>query len=208
MPSHAHEKTASGEQPLALGARALLDHSAAAVVTIDDDQRFTDANATALRMLGRRRDDFLGQRIEDVTPIDIQQGIEPRWQELLRTGEHRGEWRLLRADGRAFDVEYAATANVFPGGHLIIWMATDDGDRIEPPGRGARDGAHPLTPREREVVTLIARGLTSEQIAEELVVSGETVRTHARNALAALGARTRAHAVAIALQRDLIDLSA
>jgi PAS domain S-box-containing protein len=205
MPSHAHTKTSSGEQSLAVGARALLDHSAAAVVTIDDDLRFIDANATALRMLGRRRDDFLGQSIEDVTPVDIHQVIRPRWQELLRTGEHRGEWRLLRADGRSFDVEYAATANVFPGGHLVVWMATDDGERIESPGR-ATEGSHPLTPREREVVTLIARGLTSEQIAEQLVVSGETVRTHARNALAALGARTRAHAVAIALQRGLIEL--
>jgi PAS domain S-box-containing protein len=204
MPSHAHETT-SGEPILAAGTRALVQHSGAAVVTIDDDQRFIDANATALRMLGRRRDDFLGQRIEDVTPVDMHRGIDPRWDELLRTGEHRGEWRLLRSDGRAFDVEYAAAANVAPGSHLIVWMAADDGDRIEPLGKGT-DGSHPLTPREREVVTLIARGLTSEQIAEQLVVSGETVRTHARNALAALGARTRAHAVAIALQRDLIEL--
>src|SRR3954447_10582214 len=118
MPSHAHTKTSSGEQSLAVGARALLDHSAAAVVTIDDDLRFIDANATALRMLGRRRDDFLGQRIEDVTPVDVVAELDPRWDELLRTGEHRGEWRLLRSDGRAFDVEYVASANVFPGGHL------------------------------------------------------------------------------------------
>jgi PAS domain S-box-containing protein len=183
----------------------MLEHSGAAVVTIDDDQRFIDANATALRMLGRRRDDFLGRRIEDVTPVDVVPELDPRWDELLRTGEHRGEWRLLRADGRAFDVEYVASANVSPGHHLVVWMATDDGDRIEPLEHDEDPRPHPLTPRERQVLTLIARGLTSEQIAEQLVVSGETVRTHARNALAALGARTRAHAVAIALQRDLID---
>jgi PAS domain S-box-containing protein len=205
MPSHAHEQE-TGEHALAERARALLHHSAAAVVTIDNDQRFIDANATALRMLGRRRDDFIGSRIADVTPIAIRPEIDPRWDEFIRTGEHRGEWRLLRSDGRAFDVEYAATANVFPGGHLFIWMATDDGDRIEPLDDAELGAPHPLTPREREVVTLIARGLTSEQIAEQLVVSGETVRTHARNALAALGARTRAHAVAIALQRGLIEL--
>jgi PAS domain S-box-containing protein len=208
MPSYAHEQD-RGERSLALGARALLDHSGAAVVTLDDEKRFVDANPAALRMLGRRRDDFLGQRIEDVTPADMQPEIDPRWRELLRTGEHRGEWRLVRSDGRAFDVEYVAAANVSPGSHLIVWMATDDGDRIDPLAAGASGGktsSHPLTPREREVVALIARGLTSEQIAEQLVVSGETVRTHARNALAALGARTRAHAVAIALQRGLIDL--
>jgi PAS domain S-box-containing protein len=203
MQSHAHEPDA-GERVLAAG-RAMLQHSGAAVVTLDDHQRFIDANATALRMLGMRRDDVLGQRIEDVSPVGMQDEIEARWGELLRTGEHRGEWRLLRSDGRAFDVEYAASANAFPGGHIVIWMATDDGRRIEPIEHQRTSAQHPLTPREREVVTLIARGLTSEQIAEQLVVSGETVRTHARNALAALGARTRAHAVAIALQRGLID---
>jgi PAS domain S-box-containing protein len=202
MHSHAHDSQ-TGDRVIA-AARAMLEHSGAAVVTIDDDQRFIDANATALRMLGRRRDDFLGRRIEDVTPLDVVPELDPRWDELLRTGEHRGEWRLLRADGRAFDVEYVASANVSPGRHLVVWMATDDGDRIEPDAPDER-GGHPLTPREREVLTLIARGLTSEQIAERLVVSGETVRTHARNALAALSARTRAHAVAIALQRGLID---
>jgi PAS domain S-box-containing protein len=205
MPSHAHEQNA-GEHGLAMRARALLEHSAAAVVTIDDEQRFIDANATALRMLGRNRDDFIGRSIADVTPVEIHAEIDPRWDEFLRSGDTRGEWRLLRSDGRPLEVEYAGAANVFPGGHLFIWMATDDGDRIEALEDTLRSGTHPLTPREREVVTLIARGLTSEQIAEELVVSGETVRTHARNALAALGARTRAHAVAIALQRGLIDL--
>jgi len=206
MSSHAHQQHHPGEHSLAERARALLDHSSAAVVTIDDDQRFIEANGTALRMLGRRREDLVGQRIADVTPLDIRDDIDARWNEMMRKGEHRGEWRLLRSDGRAFDIEYAGAANVFPGSHLFIWMATDDGERIEPLAVEMGRAGHPLTPREREVVTLIARGLTSEQIAEQLVVSGETVRTHARNALAALGARTRAHAVAIALQRGLIDL--
>ena len=57
-----------------------------------------------------------------------------------------------------------------------------------------------LTPREREVLTLLARGYTGEEVARELAVSAETVRAHVRNAVTKLHARTRLHAVVIALQ--------
>jgi DNA-binding CsgD family transcriptional regulator len=56
-----------------------------------------------------------------------------------------------------------------------------------------------LSPREREVLGLLARGLTGEQIAERLVLSPETVRTHIRNAREKLGASTRVEAVTMAL---------
>lgn len=56
-----------------------------------------------------------------------------------------------------------------------------------------------LSAREREVLALIAGGLTSEEIAEALHITRHTARTHARNILEKLGARTRAHAVALAL---------
>ncbi len=61
-----------------------------------------------------------------------------------------------------------------------------------------------LTPREREVVALLAEGLTGEEIAERLYVSPETVRTHVRNAMEKLEANTRVHAVAIALRQGEI----
>jgi len=49
-----------------------------------------------------------------------------------------------------------------------------------------------LTPRQREVVTLAARGQTNRQIAETLVITPETVKSHLRNALAKLGLHTKA----------------
>jgi DNA-binding NarL/FixJ family response regulator len=57
-----------------------------------------------------------------------------------------------------------------------------------------------LTPREREVLDLLAEGLSGEQIARRLYLSPETVRTHVRNAMEKLDARTRTHAVAIAVR--------
>jgi DNA-binding CsgD family transcriptional regulator len=62
-----------------------------------------------------------------------------------------------------------------------------------------------LTPREREVFGLLARGMTSVQIAEELYLSPFTVRTHIRNAKDRLGAKTRMEALSIALKRGEIS---
>jgi DNA-binding CsgD family transcriptional regulator len=62
----------------------------------------------------------------------------------------------------------------------------------------------PLTRREREILGLLAEGMSGAQIAEKLVLSPETVRTHVRNAMAKLGASTRSQAVALALRREEI----
>lgn len=64
-----------------------------------------------------------------------------------------------------------------------------------------------LSPRETEILELIATGLTGEQVAERLVLSPETVRTHVRNATGKLGAKTRTEAVVRALERGEIRQS-
>lgn len=61
-----------------------------------------------------------------------------------------------------------------------------------------------LSRRESEILTLLAGGLTGEEIARRLVLSPETVRTHVRNAMEKLGARTRTEAVVKALDREEI----
>ena len=61
-----------------------------------------------------------------------------------------------------------------------------------------------LSPREREVLDLLAKGLNGEEVAARLVLSPETVRTHVRNAMEKLEANTRVHAVAIALRQGEI----
>ena len=63
-----------------------------------------------------------------------------------------------------------------------------------------------LSPREREVLAMLARGLTGEQIAERLVLSPETIRTHIRNAREKLGASTRVEAVTMALLSHEIEV--
>ena len=72
-------------------------------------------------------------------------------------------------------------------------------------GRGKRRKTGPLSNREREVFELLAEGLSGAQIADRLVLSPETVRTHIRNAMAKLGASTRSQAVVVALERREIS---
>ncbi|GGY79550.1 response regulator [Streptomyces omiyaensis] len=61
-----------------------------------------------------------------------------------------------------------------------------------------------LTPREREITRLIATGLSNDQIAERLVISPLTAKTHVTRALAKLGARDRAQLVILAYETGLV----
>jgi DNA-binding NarL/FixJ family response regulator len=71
--------------------------------------------------------------------------------------------------------------------------------------RGSNGHVKTLSPREREILGLLSQGLSGEEVAKQLFLSSETVRTHVRNAMSKLGAATRAHAVALALQRGEIS---
>jgi DNA-binding NarL/FixJ family response regulator len=62
-----------------------------------------------------------------------------------------------------------------------------------------------LTQREREVLRLLADGLSNEEIGKQLFISPETVRTHVRKAMTKLEADTRTQAVAIALRQSIIS---
>ena len=69
-------------------------------------------------------------------------------------------------------------------------------------GRGQMDV---LTPREREILQLLADGMSNADVAAKLFISQETVKSHVRHILTKLEADTRTHAVAIALRESIID---
>jgi DNA-binding NarL/FixJ family response regulator len=69
-------------------------------------------------------------------------------------------------------------------------------------GKGQMDV---LTPREREILQLLADGMSNVDVAAKLFISQETVKSHVRHILAKLEADTRTQAVAIALREAMID---
>jgi len=86
----------------------------------------------------------------------------------------------------------------------VVAAAPESPDSVEPP---PIVDVH-LSPREQEILELIAEGLTDVQIAKRVMLSEFTVKTHVKRLLTKLGARNRAHAVALGAHRGLLALSA
>ncbi|WP_037580815.1 response regulator transcription factor [Phaeacidiphilus oryzae] len=71
-------------------------------------------------------------------------------------------------------------------------------------GAGARPGLDSLTEREREVLVLVARGLSNDEIATRLFISPATAKTHVSHTMTKLSARDRAQLVVFAYESDLV----
>ena len=77
-------------------------------------------------------------------------------------------------------------------------------DAVDPlSGQGRGDTGQPLTPRELEVLRLIAAGKSNRAIAADLVISEHTVARHVQNIFAKLGLRSRTAAAAFAFEQDV-----
>jgi DNA-binding NarL/FixJ family response regulator len=136
-------------------------------------------------------------------------GVEPGTRIILYTGA-ADELQLLDAL-RAGAAGIALKSGDPEELEQAILTVAGGGDYIDPrlaPLLAKKDGngkLKTLSPREREIMGLLSQGLSGEEAAKQLFLSSETVRTHVRNAMTKLGAATRAHAVALALQRGEIS---
>jgi DNA-binding NarL/FixJ family response regulator len=155
-------------------------------------------NDPGLALLGRSRGEMIGASIvHSIRPSERHRAAE-EWQAFLRSGEYAGTRSTVRPDGSKVEIEFAAQLAYVGERRLAIYVTLASGDsRLSPGAAPARHTA--LTNREREVVTLIALGHRTSAIAQDLHISGATVRTHVRNAMSKLGARTGAQLVAVAL---------
>lgn len=89
-----------------------------------------------------------------------------------------------------------------------VVLVANGGTYIDPSLAGATDASRPiaqLTPREIEVLQLLANGGSNRTAAEELHIAPDTVRSHVRNAMMKLRSETRVEAVATAMRRALIS---
>ena len=171
-----------------------------AMVLLDERRRYVEVNGAYLQLVDHRRGELLGRPARE----SVRHGpmfTEEQWQQMLTQQHFTGSAELVRDDGARIVVEFAGHPEMVTGKQLVLVVAL----RVARGGRRAIDpGAAPdrqgtLTRRERDVVHLLSLGANGPEIADELQVAHNTVRTHVRNAMTKLGARSRAQLVAMSL---------
>lgn len=171
------------------------------MVVADDDRRCVDANQAALAMLGLARRDLLSVRLDDLTAPEHRPNLDDSWRHFLKTGTLTSLCELQLPGGRRLQIDVSAVAHVGPHRHLGICAPARAGS-----GTAAVLPTGTLSAREREVLRMVAHGADGPEIAAALVLSPATVRTHVNNAMRKLGARSRAHAITLAIRRGDVDL--
>jgi PAS domain S-box-containing protein len=172
------------------------------MLLLDEERRQVDVNPAYVELLGTHRAALLGRpAYERVAGGPIASPGE--WRIMIQKEEFSGVARLIRDDGDLVTVQFAGHPETVTGKRLVLLVAISTAR----PGRRLPVTAptdETLSDREREVVRLIGQGSTGPEIAQELRISHNTVRTHAFNAMTKTGARSRAHLVAKALGQGLV----
>jgi DNA-binding NarL/FixJ family response regulator len=138
-------------------------------------------------------------RVVVLTTFDLDQHVY----DALRAGASGFLLKDASAEQLVGAVERAAAGEV-PMAPQVTARLVDRFLEREPDAGTPPPGVAALSPREREVLSLVARGLTNPEIAERLVVSLATVKTHVRSILAKLDARDRVQAVLLAHRHGLV----
>lgn len=175
------------------------------MLLVDARRLVVDVNGAFLTLLRYERGLIVGRpvyRLSADGPI-----LSPSaWKAALEAGKSSGEGEFLCADGAHVGVQWAATTEVVTGHRLTLVVALSTsrwGGSFRRTIPRRRDSIA-LSRREREIVRLVALGNTGPEIADQLQIAHDTVRTHVRNAMGKTDARSRAHLVAKALGDGLV----
>ena len=158
------------------------------LTTFDDDEH----------VFGALRAGASGFLVKDVEPEELLQAVR-----VVARGDALLAPSVTRSLIAAFTTGHAGSSGDGP--------AAESGSRTAPRPRaepGAPPGLATLTDREREVVALVAEGLSNDEIAGRLVVSPLTAKTHVSRAMTKLAARDRAQLVVLAYTHGLAAPSA
>jgi PAS domain S-box-containing protein len=174
------------------------------MVLTDAQRILVDVNNAFVRLLGRRRNTLIGHPLYELVQDPV--ATPEEWRDLLSQEEVTGEAELLRSDGSTVRVQFAAHPEVVTGRRLVLFVALS----VSRWGRHFRRSndveGNPaeLSDRELDVIRLIAMGASGPEIAEQLNISHNTVRSHAKNAMERVGARSRAQLVAKVLGHGIL----
>lgn len=174
--------------------QAAFDAAPEPIVVFDDDGAFVYANQAATELYSTSREEIRTRSVGHFSSDDDQPKVRAWMQELRERGGIQGHHRLRDGTGRTRAFTFKSRAGFVPGHNISVLHEF-------------RAGRLPLSPREREIIQLMATGLTGTTMSKQLDISPDTVRTHVRNAMEKLGARTRPHAVALAAAYGEIDVS-
>ena len=173
------------------------------------DGRWLKVNGALCRMIGYTSRELLTMRWHEIThPDDVAPDVELG--RRLLAGEfdsYQMEKRYLRKDGAVLwihlSISLVRDGDGAPAYSVAQILDIDERKRREL-GADKLRSRHPasgsLSPREREVLGLLAHGKTSAEVGVELGVAEETVQTHVRRSMAKLDARSRTQAVASAIR--------
>ena len=184
-----------------------------ALVSVPDG-RLLQVNRALCALTGYAAEELIGSTIEAITHPDDYGANMGLLQRLLEGELERYELekRYVRKDGEivwgllsASVVRGADGQPLYAVGQVQDITARKRAELAAAAFRARNPGASSLSPREREVLACLARGLTSADAAAELGISVETVETHVRRAMSKLGAKTRTQAVASALLLGFLE---
>jgi DNA-binding NarL/FixJ family response regulator len=171
------------------------------VLLMDVQMPGVDGLEATRRLLAERRD-ASGPRVVMLTTFDLDEYVF----EALRAGASG----FLLKNAPAEDL-VAAIRTIADGDALLAPAVTRrvvEAFAVRRPTADARGRIESLSPRERDVLRLAARGLTNREIADHLVVGEATVKTHIGSILAKLGARDRVALVIAAYEAGVVETGA
>jgi DNA-binding CsgD family transcriptional regulator len=187
--------------------RRALHRGRVPMVTVATDRRVVDANLASRLLLHLSLEELRRRLVDDLIGPREAIRLPGFWSLLLERGHLVGVHELSVGDRAGIRVVVVALANVLPGEHLVVLAPADwsSQDLLGAELQTARPVAAVLSVREQEVLSLVAGGSSLREIGERLAIAEATVRTHLANANRKLGARNRAHAVALGLTLGLIE---
>ncbi len=182
---------------------SLIDRLGVPASLHDVEGRFLHMNATAERSAGFTMTDMRGLRFTDPLPPEARESVEAHFGRAVRGEPTDFETVFIDGSGAPRSVR-AQHLPLFEddevvGVLILAW------DVRQPPRTIPLDPPPELTPRQREILELIASGRSTAEIAKELTLSTETVRNHLRGLLRELDAHTRVEAIATAQRLGLLS---
>jgi DNA-binding NarL/FixJ family response regulator len=194
---------------------ALLRNGIAGLVNAEPDMKMIAEAATGVEAVNQFR-----QHRPDITLMDLQMPDMSGIEAIIGIRSDFPEARIIVLTTYSGDVQVVRALRAGARGFLLkgrvnrelldAIRAVHAGQKRIPPEIAAQladhAGEEDLSPRELEVLGLIARGNANKEIAARLAITEETVKSHITKILAKLSANDRTHAVTIGLKRGIIDL--